>query len=62
VDVVNGEVVVTNPRLDWPLGAIVDVQPFATLIQERLNQDLASVGRTVTGVTIEQGQIVISVE
>jgi hypothetical protein len=62
VEVVDGKVVVTNPRLDWPLGAVVDVQPFAALIQERLNTDLATTGRTVTGATIESGQIVISIE
>jgi hypothetical protein len=62
VEVVNGQVVITNPRLDWPLGAVVDVQPFATLIQDRLNQDLASLGRTVTGATIEQDQMVITIE
>jgi hypothetical protein len=62
VEVVNGKIVVTNPRLDWPLAAVVDVQPFATLIQDRLNQDLAGLGRTVTGATIEAGQVVITLE
>lgn len=62
VEVVNGQVVVTNPRLDWPLGAVVDIQPFADLIQERLNTDLASLQRTVTGATIKSGQIVITIE
>ena len=60
--VVNGQVVVTNPTLDAPLSMFIDAQPFATLIQDRLNNDLASVGRTVTGVAIEEGQLVITVE
>jgi hypothetical protein len=43
VQVVNGQVVIADAALDPPLGLIVDVQPFATLIQERLNRDLATV-------------------
>jgi hypothetical protein len=62
VEVVDGKVVATNPRLDPPLGLFVDVTPFATLIENRLNQDLATIGRTVTGISIEQGQLVISIE
>lgn len=62
VEVVNGRIIVTNPRLDWPLGAVVDIQPFATLIQDRLNTDLAGLQRTVTGATIQSGQIVITFE
>ena len=62
VQVVDGKVVATNPRLDPPLGLFVDVTPFATLIENRLNQDLATIGRTVTGISIEQGELVISIE
>ena len=62
VQVVNGRVIITNPRLDSPLGLFVDVRPFATLIENRLNQDLATLGRTVSSVTIEQGQLVIAME
>jgi hypothetical protein len=59
---INGQVVITNPSLDPPLGLIVDVQPFATLLEERLNGDLAALGYTVTGVTIQEDQIQITVE
>jgi hypothetical protein len=62
VQVVDGKVVLTNVSLDPPLGLFVDVGPYARLIQDRLNSDLASVGSTVTGVTIEQGRLVISVQ
>ena len=58
----DGMIVVTNARLDPPLGYVVDIQPFADLIQQRLNNDLATTGRTVTGVTIEQGQMTITLE
>ena len=60
VQVVGGQIVATNPQLDPPLGLFVDIQPFATLIQNRLNSDLATTGVTVTGVRIESGQLVIA--
>lgn len=60
--VVDGQVIVTNPRLDPPLGYVIDVAPFAQLIQERLNRDFATTGRTITGLTIEQGQLIIAVK
>lgn len=61
IAVQDARVVAVNPRLDPPLGLVVDVQPFAALIEKRLNSDLATTGRTVTGVEIQQGQIVISI-
>ncbi len=61
IAVANGRVVAVNPRLDPPLGLVVDVQPFVVLIEDRLNSDLASTGRTVTGAEVQQGQIVITI-
>lgn len=62
VEVVNGQVLITDPTLDPPLGLFVDVEPFARLLQDRLNQDLAAIGQTVTGVRVEQGQLLIEVQ
>ena len=62
VQVADGRVEVVNPRLDPPLGLIVDVEPFAALVQERLNTDIEATGHTVTGVAVEQGQVVITIE
>ncbi len=62
LQVTNGQVIIANPRLDPPLGLIVDAQPFADLLQQRLNSELATTGRRITGVTIGQGQIQIAVE
>jgi len=62
VMVVNGQVVITDPVLDPPLGLIVDVEPFARLLQDQLNRDLATVGQTVTGIRVEQGQLLIEVQ
>lgn len=62
IEVSNGQVVIADPRLDAPLGLIVDAQPFADLLQQRLNSELATTGRKITGVTIGQGQIQIAVE
>ncbi len=60
IAVANGRVVAVNPRLDPPLGLVVDVQPFVVLIENRLNSDIATTGRTVTGAEVQQGQIVIT--
>lgn len=57
----NGRVIAVDPRLDPPLGLVVDVQPFVALIEDRLNSDLATTGRAVTGAEIQQGQIVITI-
>jgi hypothetical protein len=62
LQVQNGKVVVTNARLDPPLGLVVDVSQFVGLIEQRLNRDLGNTGRTVTAVTIGQGQIQITAD
>jgi hypothetical protein len=62
LEVQDGKVVVTNARLDPPLGLVVDVGQFVGLIEQRLNRDLGTTGRTVTAVTIGQGQIQIAAE
>ena len=60
--VVNGQIEITNARIDPPLGLFVDVNRVAILLQERLNSELAALGYTVTDVAIQQGQIQITVE
>lgn len=62
VQIIDGKLVVTNPKIDWPLGALVDPKPFAALLQERFNQDLASSERRVTSVTITTGKATINME
>ena len=62
LEVQDGKVVVTNARLDPPLGLVVDVSQFVGLIEQRLNRDLGTTGRTVTAVTIGQGQIQITAD
>ncbi len=62
LQVQHGKVVVTNPRLDPPLGLVVDVTPFVDLIEQRLNHEFGTTGRTITAVTIGQGQIQIAAE
>jgi hypothetical protein len=57
-----GKVVVTNARLDPPLGLVVDVSQFVHLVEQRLNRDLETTGRTITAVTIGQGQIQITAD
>ena len=60
--VLNGQIEITNARIDPPLGLFVDVNRVATLLQERLNSELAALGFTVTDVAIQEGQILITVE
>jgi hypothetical protein len=62
IAVVDGQVRIVNPQLGMPLGALVDVKPLADLLEQRLNADLKTTGRQVTGVTIEQGQLQIAVQ
>ncbi len=62
VEVRDGRIVAVNPRLDPPLGLVVDVKPFVTLIENRLNSDIAATGQRVTGVEIQSGQVVIGIE
>src|SRR4051794_27817981 len=58
----NGRLVMTNPRIDLPLGAVLDPQSVANVIQNSLNSELASSGQKLTAGTIEQGQIVVTLE
>ncbi len=58
----NGQVVAVNPQLGAPANLFVDIQPVAQLIQDSLNQDLASLNRRVTAVVIGQGNVTITLQ
>lgn len=58
----DGRVVVVNPQLGPPLNMAIDVAPFTDLLQERLNADIASLNRRATALSIEQGQITVTLE
>jgi hypothetical protein len=58
----NGQIVATEQRLDPPLGLILSMDDLLGAFQERINAELAAQGRTVTGLTVEQGVAVITIE
>jgi hypothetical protein len=62
VAVENGQVLFTDPSLGPPLGLIVDVKPFAQMIQNRLNSDMAAAGQQVKAARLEPGRLVIELQ
>ena len=58
----DGKIVAVNPRLGQPLSQVVDITPFVTLLQDRFNADLATLGRRVTGISTEGGSLTITLE
>lgn len=61
-EVRDGRIRAVNPELGPPLNLFVDLQPFVQLLETRLNNDLDTLGKRVTGLAIEQGQMTITLE
>lgn len=61
-EVQDGRIRAINPELGPPLNLVVDLQPFVQLLETRLNSDLDTLGRRVTGLAIEQGQMTITLD
>ena len=57
-----GRIITVNPRIEGPLASVIDVPSLVEPLETRLNELLAAQGRRVSGVTIEQGQLLFSVE
>ncbi len=57
-----GRLVATNTRLSQPLDSFISIEPLMQALLDRLNDEVAAQGRSVTAVQIEQGAAVISVE
>ncbi|GAC1540041.1 MAG: hypothetical protein NVS2B7_12050 [Herpetosiphon sp.] len=55
----NGRIVAVDPQLSPPLNVLIDIRPFAQLVENRLNQDLASLNRTVKDVRVDEGRLTI---
>jgi hypothetical protein len=62
IEVVDGRVAVTDARLDPPLGWAIDIAPVATLLQNQINNNLASTNQRVTNAVVEAGQVILTVE
>jgi hypothetical protein len=62
VDVQNGRIVATDPKLDGPLGQVISLPDLTQAIEQQLNDQLAAQGRRVTAARVEQGAIVVTIE
>lgn len=60
--VANGQVAVVNPQLEGPLNLILSFEDVTRSLERELNSQLASEGRVVRDIRIEQGTVVAVVE
>jgi hypothetical protein len=58
----DGRIIASNARLDEPLGSFFAVQPLMQALVDRINDEVAVQGKTVTAVQIEQGVAVVTVQ
>ena len=58
----DGRIVAANARLGQPLGSILSIDELLGALQDRMNAELNEQGRRVTGVRVEQGVAVVTVE
>ena len=62
IDVQNGRIVATDPRLDGPLGQLIALPDLTRALEQQLNDQLAAQGRRVTAARVEQGALVVTIE
>jgi hypothetical protein len=62
LEVQNGRIVATNPKLDGPLGQFIALPDLTGALEQQLNDQLAAQGRRVTAAQIEQGALVVTIE
>lgn len=58
----NGRLVVYNPRIDGALGMLLDAEQLGTALETSLNQRMDENGLRVSDVTVDTGQMSLSVE
>jgi hypothetical protein len=58
----DGRIIASNARLDEPLGSFFAVGPLMQALVDRINDEVAAQGKTVTDVQIEQGTAVVTVQ
>lgn len=58
----NGRIIAVSPRLDGVLGQFIAVEELTGSLERQLNDQLATQGRRVTDVRIEQGELIIIIE
>ncbi|HYF65237.1 MAG TPA: hypothetical protein VD886_20585 [Herpetosiphonaceae bacterium] len=62
IAVADGQVVVVNPRIEGPLGFLIDANQLAQALQSRLNSQLTANGQRIGAIEVQPGQIVATVE
>ena len=60
IAVADGKVVVVNPRIEGPLGFLIDANQLAESLESRLNSQLG--GQRISAIEVQAGQIVAQVE
>lgn len=58
----DGRIVAVNQRLGQPLGSILSIDELLGALEDRMNAELTKQGRRVTGIRVEQGITVVTVE
>ena len=58
---VDGTVVVVNPRIEGVLSFFIDANQLAGALQTQLNSQLATNNQRITAIQIEEGQIVAEI-
>ncbi|MDP9350772.1 MAG: hypothetical protein M3P51_04430 [Chloroflexota bacterium] len=57
-----GRLVATNTALSQPLSSFISIEPLMQALLDRINDEVAAQGRSITAVQIEQGAAVITIE
>lgn len=61
LDVQNGRIIATDPKLDGPLGQVIALPDLTHALEQQLNDQLAAQGRHVTAARIEQGALIVEI-
>ena len=62
VAVQNGRVITLNPQIDGPLGQLISLSDLSSSIEQQLNDQLASQGRRIRDLQVNEGEIVADIE
>jgi hypothetical protein len=58
----DGRVIAVNPRIDGPLGSLINAGDLAQTLETNLNNQLSAQGRRISDVRIEQGELVVTIQ
>ena len=62
LEVQNGRIIATDPKLDGPLGQVIALPDLTRALEQQLNDQLAAQGRHITAARVEQGALVVEIE